>query len=159
MTADADRALRLVKADGFSAVEIAPLPPGLEPARLAESLMRHGLAIVSIHGDLPMPAMIGTWSQLAHECRCAKLIWHGWPRDPRFDSPAGVPDLVAACNAARALVRDHGLAFGMHNHWWEFEPLGGDVPIRLLHESLHPGVFLQLDVYWTHGSIYCSLVY
>jgi sugar phosphate isomerase/epimerase len=76
------------------------------------------------------------------------VIWHGWPRDVRFDSPAGVRELVAECNAAGALARDHGLAFGVHNHWWEFEPLGGDGPIRLLHEGLSPDVFWQLDVYW-----------
>ena len=137
-----------MKAAGFAAVELAPLPPGLTPARLAESLARHGLAVVSIHGDLPTPATIGHWADLARECRCSKVIWHGWPRDPRFDSLAGVRDLVAACNAAGTLARDHGLAFGMHNHWWEFEPLEGDRPIRLLHEGLHPDVFWQLDVYW-----------
>jgi sugar phosphate isomerase/epimerase len=59
-----------------------------------------------------------------------------------------VQDLIVACNAAGALARDHGLAFGMHNHWWEFEPLGGEMPIRLLHEALHPDVFWQLDLYW-----------
>jgi sugar phosphate isomerase/epimerase len=146
--ADADRALALVKAAGFSAVELAPLPPGLEPARLAESLTRRGLAVVSIHGDLPTPESIGRWADLARECRCTKLIWHGWPRDPRFDSLAGVRDLVAGCNAAAALARDHGLAFGMHNHWWEFEPVEGERPIRLLHEGLNASVFWQLDVYW-----------
>ncbi len=146
--ADADGTLSRVKAAGFSAVELAPLPPGLEPARLAESLARHGLAVVSIHGDLPTPATIGHWEQLARACRCSKIIWHGWPRDVRFDTPAGVRDLVAACNAAGALARAHGLAFGMHNHWWEFEPLAGDRPIPLLHEGLHPDVFWQLDVYW-----------
>src|SRR4051812_29707533 len=50
--ADADRALSEVKAAGFSAVELAPLPPGLTPDRLAESLARHALTVVSIHGDL-----------------------------------------------------------------------------------------------------------
>jgi sugar phosphate isomerase/epimerase len=145
--ADADGALSRVKA-GFSAVELAPLPRGLEPARLAELLARHGLVVVSIHGDLPAPATIGHWARLARACRCSKIIWQGWPRDVRFDSPAGVRELVAACNAAGVLARDHGLAFGMHNHWWEFEPLGGDRPIRLLHEALHPDVFWQLDLYW-----------
>ena len=75
--ADADGALSRVKAAGFSAVEFAPLPPGLEPARLAESLARHGLAVVSIHGDLPTPETIGHWAQFARACRCSKLIWHG----------------------------------------------------------------------------------
>lgn len=126
---------------GFPAVELAPLPPGLPPARIAELLARHGLAVVSIHGDLPTAGTIGGWARLARECRCSKVIWHGWPRDPRFDSLAGVRDLASACDEAGRLARDHGLEFGMHNHWWEFEPLDGDRPIRLLHEALHPGVF------------------
>jgi sugar phosphate isomerase/epimerase len=148
IAADADLALSRVKAAGFSAVELAPLPPGLSPARLAESLARHELAVVSIHGDLPTPATLGQWTQLAGECRCSKVIWHGWPRDPRFDSPAGVLELIAACNAAATLAQDHGLALGLHNHWWEFEPLEGERPIRLMHDALHPDVFWQLDVYW-----------
>jgi sugar phosphate isomerase/epimerase len=147
--ADADRTLAEVKAAGFSAVELAPLLEGLTPARLAELLARHELAVTSIHGDLPTPETINGWADLALlVCGCSKVIWHGWPRDPRFDSLAGVRDLIAACNAAAALARDHGLEFGMHNHWWEFEPLEGDWPIRLLNEELHPDVFWQLDVYW-----------
>ena len=57
-------------------------------------------------------------------------------------------ELVSACNEAGAIARDHGLQLGMHNHWWEFEPVEGQRPIRLLHESLAPDIFWQLDVYW-----------
>ena len=39
----------------------------------------------------------------------------------------------------------------MHNHWWEFEPVEGERPIRLLHESLDPDIFWQLDVYWARA--------
>ena len=148
LAADADRALAGVKAAGFAAVELAPLPPGLTPAQMAESLARHDLTVVSIHGDLPAPASIDHWVQLGRRCGCSKVIWHGWPRDPRFDSREGVRELIAACNAAGALARDHGLTFGMHNHWWEFEPLDGERPIRLLHEELDSDIFWQLDVYW-----------
>ncbi len=102
MEADPDRALGRVRAAGFSAVEVAPLPPGLTPGRLAECLSRHGLSVVSIHGDLPTPANIGLWARIARECRCGKIIWHGWPRDPRFDSLAGLRALVSACNEAGA---------------------------------------------------------
>jgi sugar phosphate isomerase/epimerase len=49
MAADVDRALARVKAASFDAVEIAPLPDGLTPDRLAECLDRHGLIVVSIH--------------------------------------------------------------------------------------------------------------
>lgn len=146
--ADADRTLAAVRAAGFAAVELAPLPPGLAPERLADLLARHDLAVTSIHGDLLTAETVGRWADLARAYRCPKVIWHGWPRDPRFDSLAGVRELAAACNAAAALARDHGLAFGLHNHWWEFEPLAGDRPVRVLHDALHPDVFWQLDVYW-----------
>lgn len=151
VASDADEALRRVKAAGFSAVELAPLPPGLTPDRIAESLARHDLAVVSIHGDLPSPSNIGLWATIARECRCSKAIWHGWPRDPRFDSVDGLRDLISACNEAGALARDHGLQFGLHNHWWEFEPVEGELPIRLFDERLHPDIFWQLDVYWAQA--------
>lgn len=67
LAADAGRALAAVKAAGFTAVELAPLPPGLAPSRLAELLARHGLATVSVHGDLPAPETIGPLSALARD--------------------------------------------------------------------------------------------
>ena len=100
MASDADQALSRVKSAGFSAVEIAPLPPGLTPEHLAACLARHELTVVSIHGDLPTPANIDLWSHITRECRCSKIVWHGWPRDRRFDSLAGVRDLISACNDA-----------------------------------------------------------
>jgi sugar phosphate isomerase/epimerase len=148
MAADADAALGRVRAAGFTAVELAPLPPGLTPADLAESLARHRLFVVSIHGDLPTAANIGSWVELTRACRCSNVIWHGWPRDPRFDSRAGLRELIAACNHAGAIAREHELRFGMHNHWWEFEASAGDAPIRLIHEALDPEIFWQLDIYW-----------
>jgi sugar phosphate isomerase/epimerase len=148
MDANADAALRRVREAGFKVVEVAPLPPGLTPAHLAKCLARHGLSVVSIHGDLPTAENIDAWRELAHACRCTKLIWHGWPRDPRFDSLAGVRDLIADCNRAVSIARGHGLQLGIHNHWWEFEPVEGETPIRLLHESLDDEIFWQLDVYW-----------
>jgi hypothetical protein len=48
---------------------------------------------------------VAHWAHIARTCRCSKLIWHGWPRDPRFDSLAGVRDLIAGCNAAKLAVR------------------------------------------------------
>src|SRR5918998_6801278 len=90
MASNADEALRRVKAAGFAAVGLAPLPQGLTPERLAESLTRHDLSVVSIHADLPTPANIEQLTRLVRGCLCSRVIWHGWPRDPRFDSLAGV---------------------------------------------------------------------
>jgi sugar phosphate isomerase/epimerase len=148
LTADTDGALDRVKAAGFSTVELAPLPPGLIPERLADSLACRGLSVVSIHGDLPTLSNLAEWERIARACRCSKLVWHGWPRDPRFSTLDGLRALILDWNAAEAMARDLGLEFGLHNHWWEFEPVEGERPIRLFHELLHPNLFWQLDVYW-----------
>jgi sugar phosphate isomerase/epimerase len=148
LEADADRALAAVKAAGFSALELAPLPPSLTPSRLVECLRRHALTVLSVHCDLPTPDNVSALAGLARRCECSKLIWHGWPRDVKFDTLAGVQELSVACNAAAALAREHGLSFGMHNHWWEFEHVERVQPIRMLHEMLGAEVFWQLDVYW-----------
>ncbi len=148
LAADADQALACAKEAGFDAVEVAPLPPDLTAARLDQLLRRHGLAALSVHGDLPTDANIAQWADLARECRCSKLIWHGWPRDPRFDSLAGLRQLIDDCNKAARLASDHRLVFGMHNHWWEFERLEGELPIQIFHERLDPAIFWQLDIYW-----------
>jgi sugar phosphate isomerase/epimerase len=148
MASGVDEALSLVKAAGFSAVEIAPLPPGVTPEVLAECLDRHGLAVASIHGDLPSATNIGQWEEVARIYRCTKIILHGWPRDPRFDSLAGVRELAEAYEEAGAISRDRSLRFGIHNHWWEFEPVEGTGAIRIFNERLHPDIFWQLDVYW-----------
>jgi sugar phosphate isomerase/epimerase len=148
LAADAGQAFGRVKSAGFSALELAPLPPGQAVAQLADLIERHGLKIVSIHADLPTHANIDSLRELTRACRCRKIIWHGWPRDPCFDSLAGLGELITRCNRANALAREHGLKFGMHNHWWEFELLEGASPIRILHEELHADIFWQLDVYW-----------
>lgn len=146
--ADPDRALERVKASGFTAVEVAPPPEGLAPEQLADRLAYHGLSVVSIHGDLPRRENIDSWLKFASECDCSKIIWHGWPRDARFDSPEGISELISAFDEAGKLARDNGLSLGLHNHWWKFEPAGGIAPIRRFHEALAPEIFWQLDVYW-----------
>jgi len=96
----------------------------------------------------PRPLNIDLWTRITRECQCSKIVWHGWPRDRRFESLAGIRDLIATCNDAGKFARDHGFQLGIHNHWWEFESVERERPIRLFHELLHPDIFWQLDVYW-----------
>ena len=126
MASDADEALRRVKAAGFSAVEVAPLPPGLTPRRLAECLARHGLSVVSIHGDLPTPANIDLWTRDRPRVPMSEdhLAWLAARPAIRLPRRGARPDLGLQRRPA-AIARDHGLRFGMHNHWWEFEPVEG----------------------------------
>ena len=152
LAADMNQALARTKGSGFTSVELAPLPPGLTMERLVEGLHRHDLTVLSIHGDLLTAANREEWLALTRACNCSKILWHGWPRDPRFDSLAGVRDLIGEYNQAATIAHDLGLQFGIHNHWWEFEPVEGEAPIRLFAAELHPDLFFQTDVYWAQAA-------
>jgi sugar phosphate isomerase/epimerase len=145
---DARDALRRVKSKGFSAVEIAPPPEGLSHESLAGCLAESGLTVVSIHAELPTRHNIGDLLGLSRAYQCSRLIWSGWPRDPRFDSLGGLRELIAAYQEAQKIAQAEGLRFGLHNHWWEFERVEGVTPVRLFQEVLPPDIFWQIDVYW-----------
>lgn len=60
-----------------------------------------------------------------------------------------------ACKAAAAkfqkaaeLLKPHGMTFGFHNHWWEFDKIEGQYIYDILLKEA-PDVFSELDVYWT----------
>ena len=148
LAADLDGTLARIRAAGFAAVELAPPPPGVTAEALVDKLDRHGLSVTSIHADLPTPGNAAELDRLRRASRCATVVWHGWPRDPRFDTLDGVRTLVAAYNRAAATARDLGMRLLIHNHWWEFEPVEGVRPIDLFAAELDPDIGYQVDVYW-----------
>jgi sugar phosphate isomerase/epimerase len=148
MAENPEAALRGVRAAGYSSVETAPLVPPLTAPLLSELLGRHGLQVVAAHSELPIEENRERILQEALELGATRIVWHGWPRGPAFDSLDGVRRLADCCNRAADAARKAGLEFGLHNHWWEFERLQGSYPYLLLHELLAPGVFLEIDVYW-----------
>jgi sugar phosphate isomerase/epimerase len=40
------------------------------------------------------------------------------------------------------------LAFGIHNHWWEFLRLGDRYVYQVMLERLEPAIFFEIDIYW-----------
>lgn len=91
-------------------------------------------------------------ADLAGEFYCRRLIWHGWPRDPRFDTPAGLNRVIDEYNEAQANAAQCGLELGLHNHWWEFEPLAQCYPYKLFLEKLCPKIFFEIDTYWVRAA-------
>ncbi|MCI0537471.1 MAG: TIM barrel protein, partial [Verrucomicrobiales bacterium] len=106
------------------------------------------LEVVAMHCDLPLGPALPPLLNMATALSCGRIIWHGWPRSPEHDSIGGVRRLAACYNDAHAAAADHGLKFGLHNHWWEFEPVNGAYPYRVFDEVLHPDAFLEIDTYW-----------
>lgn len=145
---DPEGTLRRVREMGFRAVETAPLPPELSPERLGVLLRNEGLEVVAAHDELPWGDDARRICERARTLGASKLIWHGWPRQSLCDSLGGYRQLADRCVEPARTAREYGLTLGLHNHWWECEPLEGEIPWLRVHQSLPPEIFFELDVYW-----------
>jgi sugar phosphate isomerase/epimerase len=140
--------LRRVAEIGYRGVETAFFEPNITPRYARQCIEELGLTICSIHCDLPLGAQREQVVSLAAELGSDRLVWHGWPRDPRYRSLDGISALVAEYNAAAALAKQAGLRMGIHNHWWECEQVDGVLPYQVFLQQLDPAIFFELDTYW-----------
>lgn len=149
IAADLEGTLRRLKEIGFTHVETAFWPEGVSHRDGAAYLKEAGLDVSSIHAELTEETEPGMLTELAEIYECDRLIWHGWPEDPRYQTREGTLDLASLYNKVSEYLQASGLRFGIHNHWWEFRTLEeGITPWELLHQELNQEVFFQLDIYW-----------
>lgn len=148
LTQNPAAALARVRSIGFESVELAPLPPETSSAKMGAMLRTAGLSVTAIHCDAPTASNLHGLLRLVDDVSCRRLVWHGWTRDPLFDSVEGVRTLIDRWNMSQRLAEREGLTFGLHNHWWEFEPVDGVVPHELMRRTLDPAIFFEVDVYW-----------
>jgi sugar phosphate isomerase/epimerase len=136
--------VRKVAETGYKAVEFAGLHD-MSPADVKAMVDDLGLEVCSAHTAMPNAENA---EALIEE---AKTIGN-----PRLISGFGGDDLktVDDCkraadklNAAVEAIAGSGLAFGIHNHWWEFQEVEGQLPHDILLAEA-PGVFAEIDVYW-----------
>ena len=149
MKVDMRDTLRRVAGIGFSAVETAFWPEGVSLAQAAGALRDAGLGVCSCHVELPIGANRQVMLDTAKAFNATRMIWHGWPEDPRYGTLEGTKALAAIYNESNRIARDNGLSFGIHNHWWEFRNrVGGRAPFEVLVEELDPSIFFEVDTYW-----------
>ncbi|MDH7571011.1 MAG: DHH family phosphoesterase, partial [Armatimonadota bacterium] len=136
--------LKKVADIGYKGVEFAGLH-GLAPAEVKKMVDDLGLEVSSAHMPLPTPE---NRNQLVDECKTLGI--------PKLISGFGGNQLksVEDCLAAAAKVRQAvsllegtGIAFGLHNHWWEFEKVQDIFPMDILLVNA-PQAFSETDVYW-----------
>ena len=146
---DAAAALKKLADIGFRSVETAFWPKEISLDQAGGLLKDHGFSVSSSHIEIPIAEHRKTFLDTARIYNCKKLIWHGWPEDPRYSSLEGTLELARIYNEASAFAQDNGLSFGLHNHWWEFKnDLGGKKPFEILLEELDEKIFFELDTYW-----------
>ena len=72
---------------------------------------------------------------------------------PGMPHPKTLADLKTYCdyyNQIGEKCNQAGLAFGYHNHAWEFEQVEGETILDFMLKNTDPEkVFFQMDVYWT----------
>lgn len=141
--------LQRLAAIGITHVETAFWPPDISVEKAADTLKEFGLQVTSCHVDIPTKENIKSLLATARAYQSKNLIWHGWPEDKRYSSLAGTRELVRIYNEANQLVRDQGLHFGLHNHWWEYRnQVAGKRVYEVLNEELDQDIFFETDVYW-----------
>ncbi len=137
--------LKKIAAMGYVGVEPAGLH-GLTPKELRRTLDDLGLKVSSIHGQLPTPENV---NEIVDQAGALGYTMHisGFGPD-QFASEAGALKAAEQFQRAAGLLKPHGLRYGFHNHWWEFDKkFDGRTPYELLMANA-PDAFSELDTYW-----------
>jgi hypothetical protein len=129
--------------------------------------------LVARSAFLPTPAVTGNWA-LWREFRTSRgqpVFPDSYTLDSVIADAASMPTITnltvvmfapgerrtlddyrrraADVNAAAERCRSAGLTLAYHNHSYEYEPIGGSVPMELLLREFDPGVRLEVDILWT----------
>lgn len=131
---------------GYAGVETAGFP-NTTPEEAATLFKDLGLIVSSAHTHLPVGEHKSEVFDTASALGCERLVCPSLGPDyyTTLDKIKQTCDLV---NEASATAAENEFALGIHNHWWEFEPVEGQYPYRVLLERLEPAVFFQIDTYW-----------
>ena len=134
---------------GFAGVETAFWPKDTSIYSAAQELNRNNLTVFSVHCELPVSHQKEVMLEKSLAFGCNRMVWHGWPEDPRYHTEEGTRDLAKIYNESNQFAKSHGLTFGIHNHWWEFtKQPDGHYPYQVLLEVLEQDIFFEIDTYW-----------
>ncbi len=145
---DFEGTMNRVAASGYVGVETAFFAPHITHRHAREVISALGMQICSIHCEVPIGAQRDVVLQQAADLGAKRIVWHGWPEDPRYSTIEGIAELAAEYNQANAAARAAGLEFGLHNHWWECRLIGEKRAYQHLLQLVDPTIFWELDVYW-----------
>ncbi|MFP6646982.1 MAG: sugar phosphate isomerase/epimerase [Candidatus Latescibacterota bacterium] len=142
---DYEGMVRKVADIGYVGVEPAGFPGTTVEAgkRLFDEL---GLEVCSAH--LPLP--VGDKQQESLDTAAAlgieRVVAGLGPDD--FSTRDQIKASCGKFDEASANCVERGFTFGIHNHWWEFIEVDGELVYKQMLEHLAPEVFFQVDAYW-----------
>ena len=143
--ADYEATVRKVADIGYVGVEPAGFPGTTVEAgkRLFDEL---GLQVCSAHLPLPVGDKKQESSDTAAALGIKRVVAGLGPDD--FSTRDRIKASCEKFNEASANCVEQGLTFGIHNHWWEFIEVDGELVYKQMLEHLAPEVFFEVDAYW-----------
>jgi sugar phosphate isomerase/epimerase len=130
---------------GYVGVEPAGFP-GTTPEEAGKLFEELGLAVPSAHTPLPLGEQKNEVLDAMAAIGCKRIISGKGPDD--FTTPDRVKRTCDVFNEASQVATAHGMTFGIHNHWWEFQRVKGRYVYDVMLEYLSPDVFFEIDTYW-----------
>lgn len=118
---------------------------GMPAAEYKRIIEENGMQLISCHTSYFTPEQAPKIIETAQAIGLKYVIIPYLTEDMRSDYHA----IAANLNAVGEMFKDTGVKFGYHNHAFEFEKQGEDVPLEILLEETNPEhVTFQLDLYW-----------
>lgn len=143
---DYEGVVRKVAAMGYHGVETAGFP-GSSPEKAAKLFKELGLIVSSAHVPLPLgdnrQMVLETMEALGKPALVCTEI-----RPYDVTSMETIRNLCDRLNEGYEVAKSNGLDYGIHNHWWEFDFVEGQLAHNIMRELLNPGIFFELDTYW-----------
>ena len=128
---------------GYDAVEPGDVSP--DPAAYLRRVKDLGMTVSSWFGPFPDAEHLNQVIETAKALEVDNVACGFWI--PDFESVAAIGRTAEKLRAAVHEMHDAGLNLCMHNHWFEFDLVDGQLAMdRLLNAC--PGLKLELDIYW-----------
>ncbi len=145
---DFDGTIRKIAQIGFEGIETFALPVNVTLEHAAKVFREAGLEIIGMHTELPAGDKKEAVLKMADAYKCDLAIYPGWPQGDKYKDTAATQHMVEVYDEASAFLKSHGLRFGLHNHWWEFEKTDGIYPFYYLLDHVSNDVVFEVDTYW-----------
>jgi len=142
---DFEGMVRMVAEMGYVGVEPAGFP-GSSPEDAGKLFKELGLEVPSAHTALPLGDAKNEVLDAMAAIGCPRVVTGKGPDD--FNTLDKIKATCDLFNEANAVVKDAGLTFGVHNHWWEYTLVDGVYPYQVMLERLDPSILFEIDTYW-----------
>ena len=152
MAKDFEGTLAAVRKAGYLEVESAALPKK-SAAEIRKALDNAGLKCVSSHrGFDDVTKNLDATTEFEKTIGVSYIICPGPGRRKPGKGPMTVDDWqynAEEFNKTGERLKKAGISFGYHNHWLEFDPVGGKVPYEILLAGCEPDkVTFEMDCGW-----------